>query len=232
MIKLSKDEILRLKPLVGKNQGCYGKCYEYGSNVIKVLLNNKKVKDERNRIIGRINDLLETKVSDVAFPIDIRKEKDFFAILEPYISGVSYANLTDEIEKETIDISLEQLSINYHNGLNKVLEIAENDVHIIDLKTDNCKFKLETLEIGIFDVDFYKKVKNPDYEKLFINNVMCLNETFRTFLNYYFKFLDLNIYDIVLDKKNLSYTYVDDALEIIVKNTSSKIKTLGEIIRK
>lgn len=235
MIYLTKEQILNLKPIKNGLSGKFGSVRNYDDNMlIKVIYDTQKAKQHYQMIKSRVNDLLGTKVDDVSFPLDVTQDDNecFFAYTMPIINGTSYNLLLKQIKSGKNDLTLNDLSKNYHKAKEKVLEVAENNVMIWDLKPDNCCIT-NNLGMGIYDVDFFKKISD-DYARVAINNEWFLNYTFETFLKDVMDDLKIPRKHFITDvvKTVISANYVDDLLEEIVKNTSRDTKTLGELLRR
>lgn len=235
VITLNKEEILLLEPIKDGLSGEFGGVRYYDDNtLIKMLYDTPKAKEVFKIIKARINGMLDVKIDDVSFPIDVTSPeiRDYFAYTMPKINGINYEVLLKDIRLGKTDMLLNDLSINYHNAQNKIFEVTSNDILIWDLKPDNCCLT-NSLGFGIYDVDFFKKGSFECLE-LLENNEWFLNYTFELFLRDVLGVLKIPIKHCPKDKNKIIImeNYVDNLLEEIVRKTSSNTKSLGEILRK
>ncbi len=235
MISMTEEEILSLKPVKNGLSGQFGGVrYIDNNTLIKMVYNTPKAKQHLRIIKSRINNMLGIKVEDVSFPFDTTslEYNNFFAYTMPYIIGDNYYDVLEKIKSGQMNLSFDDLSINYHNGQKKIFEITSKDILIWDLKPDNCCL-MDNLKIGIYDVDFFKKV-SCDPEKILNNNEWFLNYMYEVFFNDVLELLNIPIRHLVTDKNKtiIMENYIDNLLDEIVKRTSSNTKTLGEILRK
>lgn len=235
MITMTEEEILNLKPVKNGLSGQFGAVrYLDDNTLIKMVYNTIKAKQHLRIIKSRINKMVGIKLDDVSFPIDTSslEYNNFFAYTMPYIEGDNYYDVLEKVKLGKMDLSFDDISINYHNGQKKVFEIASKDILIWDLKPDNCCL-MDNLKIGIYDVDFFKKV-SCDPEKILGNNEWFLNYMYEMCLIEILNTLRIPIRHYLNDKNKtiIMENYVDNLLDEIVKRTSSNTKTLGEILRK
>lgn len=227
MITLSKQEIQRLPMLVGGDKGQYGTCYYYNGLVIKLSKTTAIALSKRKLIMRNIHDLLGTKIEDISLPIDITPDSvRYFAYSMSMIDGPSFIDVRNGLVCGKEDLLLENLSLNYKNGKNKIYQLTDKSIEIHDMKATDCKFK-EDNKFGICDVDGFIKNHYSDYNDLISHNMLVLNEVYAAFLD--LLVLDLGITVPLADE---SKYYVDDILGMIVKNTNSSVKTFGEFIKK
>lgn len=226
MITLSKKQIERLPMLEDGDKGQYGTCYHYDGGVIKLSKTTAIALSKRKLIMRNIKDLVGTKVEDVSFPIDTTPSNvRYFAYKMPSIDGPSLITTRNEILSCKRDLALEDLSINYQDGKNKMYVLSDKLIEIHDMKPTDCKFMINS-RLGICDVDGFIKRKYSDCETL-SNNLTWLNGVYK-------EFLDLLVLDlgITMPEENDSENYVEDTLELIIKNTSSNTKSFGEFIKR
>lgn len=224
MFELTKKQIESLPLLEGKNKGAYGICYKYNDYVIKVLRNDNIFFDTNKK---RTKKLVGIKVEDVAFPIDIIEEEDFFAIKQDYIDGTLFPEIKYNIFEN--NITFNDVSKIFIDGKYKVEQITDNGIYIIDLNPFNCKL-IDNLKLGIMDTDSYLK-DEISYKRLKKDNVATLNLLFRQFIKEFLVKLENKhyLYDYLNKSDRYNAYYVDDCLEKIVKET--KAKTLGELMK-
>ncbi len=227
MITLSKKEIQKLPMLNGGDKGQYGTCYHYNGLVIKLSKTTAIAKSKRLLIMKNINNLLGTKIDDISLPIDTTPDSvRYFAYSMPTIDGPSFIDVRNWLLCGEKDLLLENLSINYIDGKNKVYKLTDESIEIHDMKATDCKFKKDN-KIGICDVDGFIKKCYSDYNVILNHNMTMLNKVYATLLD--LLVLDLGI---TIPQADKSEYYVDDILDIIVKQTNSGVKTFGEFIKK
>ena len=72
VITLNKEEILLLEPIKDGLSGEFGGVRYYDDNtLIKMLYDTPKAKEVFKIIKARINGMLDVKIDDVSFPIDV-----------------------------------------------------------------------------------------------------------------------------------------------------------------
>jgi hypothetical protein len=99
MIIITKEELKKLKPLNGENKGSYGTCFLYENDkVLKTYSNTMPFYYNKREIKRNIKNSIGVHVEDVSFPIDIAKTDEYkFSYIMPYIDGVSFNGLLDNI---------------------------------------------------------------------------------------------------------------------------------------
>lgn len=244
MIIITKEELEKLKPLTEDKKGSYGTCFLYeDAKVLKTYSNTMPFYYNKRNIKRNIKNSLGVCVKDVAFPIDIAQVKGYkFSYIMPYIDGISFNELLDNIINTEFNMTFDDFIYLYHDAISKANEIASLGIQIDDFHKDNCKIK-DDFSIGIFDVDFYERKilfgrfieKNLRYY-----NMLEINEAFYNMMKYFYNkkirfgyckdnVCELRIlYEIIQNFPQNKPNYVDNVLTKI--NDKLKKETIKDLI--
>ena len=244
MITITKEGLKELKPLTGENKGSYGTCFLYEDDkILKAYSDTMPFYYNKREIKRNIKNSLGIYVKDVSFPIDISLTYGYkFSYIMPYIEGISFDELLNNLINTEFNMSFDEFSYLYHYAISKAYEIASFGIEMNDFHKNNCKIK-DDFTIGIFDVDFYetKMIFNRFREKsLKYYNMLVINEAFHEMLSSFYnkkkKFISSKencynlkrFYDIITNFPRNQPTYVDD---ILVKlNDEIKKETIKDLI--
>lgn len=182
MIIITEEELVKLEPLNKENKGVYGTCFLYKNDlVLKTYLNTLNFHCNRREIKRNIKKNVGIKVKDVSFPIELAETEGYkFSYIMPYIEGISFHELVDNIKNTEFNMTFDDFTHLYHDALSKSNEIASLGIEMTDFHKDNCKIK-EDFTIGIYDIDFYekKKISGKFIEKyLAYHNMLEVNDAF------------------------------------------------------
>lgn len=245
MLLIIDNELKKVKPIDGINEGSYGKCFKYNDGVLKVFFNSNIFNEKEKLIRENINNSKGIIISDISFPIDIKDVLGYkFSYTMPFIDGISMDEIIKKIIYDDYDISFEDLIKIYNNSLLKIKEISEYGIKTDDIMMRNCKVK-EDFSFGIVDVDFFRKIDSLNNE-IYNTNLHNINKLFFYFLleainnrkyvcsgNKYYNYVisDFDDYLKILKGVSLdSKCYVDDVLYELA--SKKNVNTIGKLIYK
>ena len=233
---INKFELNKLPLLYGKNNGFYGTCYKYSDDLVLKIFNTNLYFKRKDEIKSNVGKLFGIEIDNVSFSYQITKTSGIdFSYLMPYIKGNIWQDILYMIkDDEMYDVSFEDISKCYHDGVSKVNKIGKNNIKIFDLNPSNCKIDSKN-NFGIFDVDLYKRESYFTKKEIEYHNIREFNNVFNfLFQSIYYIYLKneeiilLNEFFDILNISNInSVNYVDHIIyELNKKMNVNSIREL------
>ena len=223
MFYISEEEFNNLKPLDGDDEGRYATCYKYKDGVLKVYKTFKYYKLGKDSFIKKLKSLKKIKVNGISFPMDIGVTYDNkLAYTMPFLDGVNFSEIKQNIENNNYDITLEQILYCYQDAIEKLEKLNSLNFKIVDLHQDNCKL-LKDNKFGLLDIDFYEKVNKKYHDNICKHNIKQINELFSDFLNKFYILMFLHDEEnYLMFTDNIEYkNYIDEIIRIMKDKTKT-----------
>lgn len=232
VISISRESFLEIKKnLEGKKRafGGFSCVYSYNNKAYKVYNKKPFLLDNNYNLVFDHNDVLENilyfnqnkfdMISDIKKVYLVDKN-----IVMYEMEDISSMHNMRKINEDNFDISLEELRITWKNALKLALELSDKSRVMYDLKESNA-FILNG-DFKVCDVDFYAKEN--------VDNVLNINYELvnTTFIEFIERYLFSYSYECRYDKYLIaSESYVDDAIEDLLLNSSYSSKTLRQVAK-
>ena len=226
-IILTQEQINNLPMLSKDSYGCYGKCYMYGNDVLKVFKRKITPYEYKN-----IEKNLKRESNIIMYPTQKMFLEDKTLSLKGYLCnkapGTDLCSLGNFIANGKEDISFESFLSAYYDKF--LPELKKESVILSDIKLIHIFFN-ECLYL--IDTDWYEE--KPNYmleDQKNMANIKLLNAYLSNFI---FKFISLDSCNDLFSKLCLenkaSDNYIAKLLAEIKRVTSYEVSSLAELFK-
>ena len=208
IIKLTDDELKKIKKFPEIGRGTYGTVYIYNGMAFKLYYD--KLNDEN---IYNLKSLANYEIDNIIFPkMLVKNNNDYIGIIEDKVNGIPLFELCFNIINDTFDIDINSFYKLCESTIIDIRKVSKEKIIMNDIHDENIMYD------GLFkfiDTDQYLFAKNDSYNNIYNYNLSCFIKTIQNM----FEMLNSKVCFNIAKNSNFIYDekYIDNLFNNVYK---------------